>query len=167
MSRTLALITTLDGSGNYPDNSLPGVPGAPDQGLPPFPAQGLPEPPPGVWPPPVASHPIVPAPPGVPPGAMWPPVDPGYGQGRPPHPGNALPGSGARPDNTLPGGKPARPDNTVPGALPTKFWIVAGIPGYGWRYVCVDTTLVPGNELPAAPPARPDNTLPTTPQPKA
>ena len=76
-----------------PDNSLPGAPTYPDQGLPgepPYPDQGLPSPPPGVWPPPVPSHPIVPAPPGTPPGTIWP------SPGHPTHP--IAPGSPAHPD---------------------------------------------------------------------
>jgi hypothetical protein len=63
-------------------------------------------------------------------------------------------------------GSPARPDNTLPGSGGT-FWIVAGIPGYGWRYICVDPSLVIDNELPSGPPARPDNTLPETPTPRS
>lgn len=47
-----------------------------------------------------------------------------------------------------------------------QFWVVAGIPGVGWRYVAVDLTLQAGNELPGGRPSRPDNTLPPTPQPK-
>jgi hypothetical protein len=130
----------------------------PDQGLPGgglYPDQGLPIPPPGIWPPPTVSHPIVPIPPGseVPPGTIWPPP------GGPLYPSHGLPGEPPRPDNTLPG-QPPRPDNTLPGqpghpdnALPSqKFWIVAGIPGYGWRYVCVDPSLRPDQGLPPQPP---------------
>ena len=54
-------------SGGHPDQGLPpGSPGMPDQGLPgsqPGVDNSLPMPPPGVWPPPTVSHPIVPAPP--------------------------------------------------------------------------------------------------------
>jgi hypothetical protein len=32
-----------------------------------------------------------------------------------------------------------------------KFWVVAGIPGVGWRYVCVDPSLEAGMPLPPAP----------------
>lgn len=135
----------------------------PDQGLPPgmgHPDNSLPMPPPGVWPPPVPSHPIVIAPPGTPPGTIWPPVNP-------PRPDNTLPGSGARPDNTLPGSQPGI-DNTLPGSMPRpdntlpsgKFWVVVGIPGYGWKYVCVDPSLTPDNSLPGGSGGRPDNTLP-------
>ena len=45
MSSRLAVITFLDGSGNFPDNSLPGNPVYPSQGLPGgpnYPNQGLP-----------------------------------------------------------------------------------------------------------------------------
>jgi len=92
----------------------------------------LPRPPPGVFPPPVPSHPIVIAPPGVPPGTIWPPINP------------------ARPDNTLPsGGGGGQPDNTLPGS--NKFWVVVWIPGYGYKYVCVDPSLQI-NSGPATPP---------------
>jgi hypothetical protein len=40
------------------------------------------------------------------------------------------------------------PDNTLPSQ---KFWVVCGIPGIGWRYVCVDPSLVAGMPLPPAP----------------
>jgi hypothetical protein len=133
--------------GLHPEHGLPpGPPGAPDQGLPgegagdpgygypesPIdPGWELPAPPPGVWPPPVPAHPIVPAPPDVPPGAIWPPPAPAF----PWLPPTAAPG------------EPAHPITTPP----AKFWIVAGIPGYGWRYVCVEPQ--PGH--PIAPPSGP------------
>jgi hypothetical protein len=127
-----------------------GPDGRPDQGLPPavpgFPDNTLPEPPPGVWPPPVVSHPIQPAPPHTPPGTIWPPANP------------------ARPDQGLPKPPPSV-DNKPPG-VNTKFWIVAGIPGYGWKYVCIDTSLVVDNS-PITPPAVPGQGLPPTPAPKA
>jgi len=104
----------------------------------------LPRPPPGVFPPPVPSHPIVIAPPSVPPGAIWPPI---YGGGRP---DNSLPGSGGRPDNSLPGGQGGQVDNTLPGMQ--KYWVVVWIPGYGYKYVCVDPSLSI-NAGPATPPA--------------
>jgi hypothetical protein len=44
--------------------------------------------------------------------------------------------------------------------------VVCGIPGVGWRYVCVDPSLQPGMPLPGAPPGTIDNTLPQTPEPK-
>lgn len=78
----------------------------------------LPPPPPGIWPPPNATLPIVPAPPDTPPGAIWPPI------GNPP----IWSGGVDRPG----GGESTQP---LP---PGKFWIVAGIPGVGWRYVCVE-----------------------------
>lgn len=129
----------------------------------------IPEPPPGVWPPPSVSHPIVPAPPGTPPGTIWPTP------GRPP-----------RPDNTLPG-QPPRPDNTLPSSL---HWMLCYSPNLGWKFVCVDPSLkpthpiapggsiphpdqgLPGSQphpdqgLPGQSPARPDNSLPPTAQPK-
>jgi hypothetical protein len=132
------------------DNSLPAVPGFPDN--------TLPEPPPGIWPPPVVSHPIVPAPPHTPPGTIWPPVHPA-------HPDQGLPSGGGSVDNTLPStGRPPRPDHDLPGN--TKFWIVAGIPGYGWKYVCIDVSLVIDNTLPT-PPAKPSTGLPPSAAPKA
>jgi hypothetical protein len=93
----------------------------------------LPEPPPGIWPPPSFTRPIAPIidntlP--VQPGTIWP-----------------SPGRPNRPDNTLPG-QPGHIDNTLPSG---KFWVVAGIPGVGWRYVCVDPSLTPGTPLPPAP----------------
>jgi hypothetical protein len=70
------------------------------------------EEPPGIWPPPTPSHPIVPVPPtdggedgeaghlpALPPGAIWP-----------------------------------RP----PGPVSGHFIVLAHIPGYGWRYIVVD-----------------------------
>jgi hypothetical protein len=157
--------------GGHPDNSLPGaegpvdpgygvdVGGRPDQGLPPFPSHGLPTPPPGVWPPPTISHPIVPIHPDnslpVQPGTIWPSPGgpnrpnqglPGYGhpdQGLPgsqPHPDQGLPGDQPGIDNSLPGSG-ARPDNSLPSGT---FWVVAGIPGLGWRYIAVDPSLSVG-----------------------
>jgi hypothetical protein len=123
------------GNGNYPDQGLPGGSGGrPEQGLPPFPEHGLPTPPPGVWPPPSIDRPIVPIGPDnslpVQPGTIWP-----------------SPGKPNRPDQGLPG-QPGRPDNSLPSA---SFWVVAGIPGLGWRYICVDPSLQVGNELPQTP----------------
>jgi len=132
----------------------------------------LPRPPPGVFPPPVAAHPIVPAPPGTPPGTIWPPVNPdrpnqGLPGGSGGRPDQGLPGSQPGVDNTLPGGSGARPDQGLPGDK--TFWVVVWIPGYGWKYVCVEPSLQI-NAGPARPPAsgnRPDNELPpTSAQPK-
>jgi hypothetical protein len=147
--------------GGHPDQGLPGegegstdpddgIEGeGPDQGLPALPPvrpdapnQGLPRPPPGVFPPLTPSHPIQPARPGVPPGTIWPPVG-GPDQGLPDEPG--APGQG------LPPGAPGAPGQGLPGrpvgpdqGLPSKtFWVVAGIPGVGWRYICVDPSLKP------------------------
>jgi hypothetical protein len=118
--------------GGRPDNELPGGGNRPDN--------TLPEPPPGIWPGPTPSHPIVPVPPDAPdePGTIWPPA-----------PGNST----------------------------GKFWVVAGIPGHGWRYVCIDISLRPDNTLPGEggehpdqglpiQPGRPDQGLPPTAQPK-
>ena len=154
----------------HPDQGLPGGEGPvdpdygigsehPDNGLPPLgsgagPDNGLPVQPPGVWPPLTPSHPIQPTPPSinVPPGTIWPPVfppDPGYGVGIE-HPDQGLPGGGAppSPDHGLPGG--SRPVDPGYGHSGT-FWVVAGIPGVGWRYVCVDPSLKPGHPLPPTP----------------
>lgn len=112
----------------------------------------LPDPPPGVWPPPTVSHPIEPAPPGTPPGMIWPspgkpahPIAPG-GRPRPPvvgggpvvppEPGQPLPPEG--------GPEPGHP-------LPQPFWALGNFPGYGWYYVCVD----PGLAFEAEPPRQP------------
>jgi hypothetical protein len=147
----------------------------PDQGLPPMgglhPDQGLPRPPPGVWPPLTPTHPIAPTPPGVPPGTIWPPVfpvDPGYGvgierpdQGLPPTPGQPprpdqglppTPGQPPRPDQGLPGSQP-HPDQGLP--KPQTYWVVAGIPGVGWRYIAVDPTLRPSHPIARPPTAQP------------
>lgn len=111
---------------------------------------------------------LPPAPPNTPPGVIWPPLNP-------PHPDHSLPRppSGNRPDNTLPGsqpgvdntlpGQPVRPDNTLPGS--GKYWVVVGIPGYGWRWTCIDPSLTIDNTLPSGG-GQVDNTLPQTPAPK-
>jgi hypothetical protein len=126
-----------EGGGNI-DNTLPGHEGSVDPGYGIDLGHGidnsLPEPPPGIWPPPSHSRPVVPIidntlP--VQPGTIWP-----------------SPGKPARPDNTLPtppSGQPPRPDHTLPSQ---KYWIVCGIPGIGWRYVCIDPSLSVGNALP-------------------
>ena len=160
----------------HPDQGLP-----PLSGL--RPDNGLPKPPPGVWPPLTPSHPIQPAPPGTPPGAIWPPVfperpDQGLPPGRPARPDQGLPGSPPAPDQGLPptGGSPPKPDQGLPGSPPAPdqglppgrparpdqglprpqvFWVVAGIPGVGWRYVCVDPSLTVDNTLPAPPQPQP------------
>ena len=160
---TLVVETASPGS---PDNTLPGG-GQIDNSLPPgFPPIGstLPEQPPGVWPPITGWAPIQPAPPGVPPGSIWPPigrpVDPGYG--RPGvgagHPDAGLPPAPARPAQPLPPspGHPSGGPLPSPGhpdaGLPSKtFYVVCGIPGVGWRYVAVDPSLSVGYPLPPAP----------------
>ena len=142
--------------GEYPGNELPGAewPVDPGYGISadrPANPIVLPPDPPGVWPGPRPSHPIVIAPPGTPPGVIWPspgrPVDPGYG--RPvaaPHPGGGpMPGTPARPDNTLPGGQGGTIDNALPSQT---FWMLAYCPSQGWMYVSVDPSLRPGMPLP-------------------
>jgi hypothetical protein len=131
----------LPGAPVYPGHDLPEAPvfpghdlpsgggGRPSQGLPGGPAipGHLPAPPPGVWPPLMPSAPIQPAPPGTPPGSIWPPVNP-------PHP-DVQPPTGPPPVAGTP--------------LPEKtYWLIAGIPGVGWRYVAVDPSLVAGMPLP-------------------
>jgi len=152
MNSRLALITFLDGgSGNVPDNSLPGIPGYPSQGLPVYPSTGP-----------------------VYPGG---PVDPGYGQGLPPinYPGQGLPHPPhypahpivfppVGPDNTLPPSEtPNPPVISLPIVLPPvisptppkpvrKFELKYSVV-YGWVLVPVDSDSI-------------DNTLPATPEPK-
>ena len=147
----LAYIKILRRGEGHPDNELPGMEGPTDPGY--GMEEGgipghLPAPPP-TWPPLSASHPIQPAP-GVPPGTIWP------SPGRPARPDQGLPSGGhpsgqpvpgGRPDQSLPG-QPARPDNTLPSGT---FWVVAGIPGVGWRYICVDPSLSAGTPLPPEP----------------
>lgn len=163
MQSRLALITFLDGGGgNYPDNTLPGIPAYPDNSLPGG-GGGVPTPP--IYYPP---HPWRPGHGG---GA----VDPGYGQGHPspPHPWLPGHGGGNRPDNALPG-LPVTPDNTLPPSesttpptislpivLPptinptppghTPKFELKWSPVYGWILVPVGSDLGPDNELPATP----------------
>lgn len=157
--------------GGHPDQGLPPGEGPvdpdygigiehPDQGLPGggglYPDQGLPTPPPGVWPPLSPSHPIQPAPPGTPPGSIWPsPGHPDQGLPRPPmgggRPDQGLPRPPGAPDQGLPQppgapdqglpGRPVGPDQGLPG--PTVYWVVCGVPGIGWRYIAVDPSLTP------------------------
>jgi len=138
--------------GGHPDQGLPGgeSPVDPGWGIEGgMPNHDLPIPPPGVWPPLTPTHPIQPAP-GVPPGAIWPPVDgPPPRPGPPLHPDQGLPGEPPSPDQGLPG-EPPSPDQGLPGQPPSPdqglpsgtYWVVAGIPGVGWRYVCVDPAAV-------------------------
>ena len=139
-------------SPGHSDNSLPGMEGPTDPGYGHGIAGGipgnLPVPPPGIWPPPSFTHPIIPISPDnslpVQPGTIWP-----------------KPGAPERPSNELPG-SPSTPDNSLP---TSKFWVVAGIPGIGWRYVCVDPSLTVGNALPTKPPTA-GQPLPPNPAPK-
>jgi hypothetical protein len=58
------------------------------------------------------------------------------------------------PDQGLPPTSPGVPDHGLPGAQ--KFWVVAGIPGVGWRYVCVDpNAVVPSHPIAHPPMAQP------------
>jgi hypothetical protein len=152
----------LPGEPVYPDQGLPGEPPYPDQGLPPYPDQGLPTPPPGAFPPPSPAHPIVPAPPDTPPGAIWPPVSPPVIWPRPPHVGGG-------PAPTPPGTPPVA--GTPLPEPPKTYWLLAGIPGVGWRYVAVDPSIRPLPPQvgggPATPPGtHPDHELPPTAQPR-
>jgi hypothetical protein len=132
-------------SGGYPDNSLPGVEGPVDPGYgisadrPSNPIV-LPPDPPGVWPGPRPSHPIVIAPPGTPPGVIWP--TPGA------HPDQGLPGAQPRPDQGLPPG-PTYPSHPI---ASQTYWMLCYSPSLGWKYVTVDPSLKPGHDLPAPQP---------------
>lgn len=109
----------------HPDQGLPGEEGetdpgygveegAPDQGLPPLD--------------PEAPNQGLPRPP---PG-IWPPPSPS-------HPIEPVPpGDGTPPGTIWP--SPGTPEHPI---ASQKFWVVAGIPGVGWRYVCVDPSLMP------------------------
>lgn len=101
----------------------------PEQGLP------IPPPPPGIWPPPSLSRPIVPIGPDnslpVQPGTIWPP-----------------PGAPARPDQGLPGGQGGNVDNTLPSQV---FWMLAYCPSLGWKFLAVDPSLTVGMPLPETP----------------
>ena len=141
------------------DLPIPGGPPLPGQlpssDLHPWVPGHLPDAPPGVFPPITPSHPIQPAPPGVPPGCIWPPVA---------HPGHPLPPQPGHPDQGLPPapGRPAQPLPPSPGhpsggPVPTPpgstlpahtYWLICGIPGVGWRYVAIDPSLVVGMPLP-------------------
>ena len=87
------------GDGGEEIDEIPGEPAHPIE---------IPDPPPGIWPPPTISHPIVPVPPNLnpppPAGEVWPPIE---------------------------------------GAPPSKFFVLAYIPGYGVKYVVVDPSLKP------------------------
>jgi hypothetical protein len=107
----------------------------------------LPPGPPGVFPPLSPSHPIQPAPPGTPPGTIWPPFWAG------PRPGHELPSVPGHPSQGLPV-SPGHPSTgPVPPDASTKppsqtYWVVVGIPGIGWRYCAVDPSLSVGYPLP-------------------
>lgn len=160
-----------------PDHELPGgeTPVDPDYGIdegsppgiwPGDPDHELPEPPPGVWPPLTPEHP-------------WLPIAPG---GRPPHVGGgpARPpaGGGGRPDQGLPGEQPevqppiALPPGSIWPPLPPgvhgKFLalvLIAGTPGYKYRYVVIDADALPRPGHPIEPGGG-GGEPPTTPQPK-
>ena len=127
----------------YPDNTLPGGGGYPDQGLPGDQpgidnSLPIPPPPPGIWPPPVPAHPIVPIPPGgstPPPGTIWPPpypshfpLPPGGSAGLPPAPDQTLPPTGMDP----------HPSHPIASGT---YWCLVYLPGFGWKYVVVDPSL--------------------------
>jgi hypothetical protein len=120
MNGQLALITPIDfsGTGNRPDNSLPGVP-APPIVLPPLP--------PGIKPPDISWKPGS----GHPSNPIFIPL--------PSRPGidNSLPGSGGSIDNTLPGsgsgsGSSGSIDNTLPGGPPGHIDNTPILPGTIW-----------------------------------
>lgn len=70
--------------------------------------------------------------PATPPPGIWPPLN----AGRPVQP---LPPSDETPPGTI-WPSPGTPEHPIP---PQKYWVIAGIPGIGWRYVCVDPSLIP------------------------
>jgi hypothetical protein len=156
----------LPGGGGHPSQGLPGH-GHPGQGLPMPPSGTLPAPPPGMWPPPSLGNPILPAPPGTPPGTIWP------SPGLPDHPSNVLPGGGHASGQPIPPPPGGSIDNTLPSAppqagngLPSKtYWMICYAPNLGWKYVAVDPSLTPGQGLPPASGSI-DNTLPQAPAPK-
>jgi hypothetical protein len=120
-------------AGSYPDQGLPGDQPGIDNSLP------IPPPPPSVWPPPTVSHPIEPAPPGTPPGVIWP--SPGHPSHQPvPTP----PGAPGRPDQSLPPG-PVHPEHPI---ASQTFWMLCYSPRLGWKYVTVDPSLRPDQGLP-------------------
>jgi hypothetical protein len=178
-------VRTMPGGGV--DNTLPGYEGGTDPGYGIDLGGGvdntLPPGPPGVFPPLSPSHPIQPAPPGTPPGTIWPPLwasmpHPGHGlPSVPGHPDAGLPPVPGRPDAGLPG-VPGHPSGgPVPPGASTKppsqtYWVVVGIPGVGWRYTAIDPSLEvgggpvhpghPDQGLPI-PPVRPGTPLPPVP----
>jgi hypothetical protein len=132
---------TLDSvGGNYPSNELPGDQPGIDNSLP------IPPPPPGIWPPPVPAHPIVPIPPGgstPPPGTIWP------SPGHPAHP--IAPGGSPRPDQTLPPtGMDPHPSHPIASGT---YWCLVYLPGFGWKYVVIDPSLHVDVSPPAPQPA--------------
>jgi diaphanous 1/diaphanous 2 len=86
--------------------------------------------------------------------------------------GPVLPPTGPPPQGPPPvvGGGPVPPPTVGGGPVkPTLYWIIAGLPGVGWRYTCVDPSLVVGYPLPPASPGAPDQGLPgpgTPPKPQ-
>jgi hypothetical protein len=184
--RFLAVVSLLRDLGVRPDQGLPpGSPGYPDQGLPgdEYPDQGLPGG--GYYPdqglPPSVSHPIMPLPPGSPVA----PTHPIYGPGGPSFPiyipigpDHGLPPvSPGAPDQGLPGGgsgSPGTPSHPIAGQPPTiwpplppgapypsgTLWLLAILPGVGWRYVRVDLGAHPDQGLPGGSGLHPDHGLP-------
>lgn len=137
----------------------------------------LPEPPPGIWPP------LTPEQPWRPIGG----VDPGYGLPgpRPPTAGQPLPRPPrppGTPDQGLPG-EGEHPEVQPPMVLPPgSIWpplpegvhgkylalvLIAGTPGFAYRYVVIDADLKPGHPMPPTPgQPLPPTGEPPTPQPK-
>jgi hypothetical protein len=171
------------GSGNRPDNTLPGQPGYPshpiynppypDQGLPgqpPYPDQGLPghQPGPDHGLPPFPSHPIAPGGGGSPPQVgfpggpgqlpshgrwVWHPI---YGWvWEPSGAGGGQPGGGnpPYPDQGLPGHQPGI-DNTLPGSQPHPDQGLPRPPSQGTR------PPPQAGQLPSTPIATPQNVTP-------
>jgi hypothetical protein len=128
MPRVKGFLKIIKRRPGHPDQGLPGIeePVDPDYGV----DEGagidneLPTPPPGVWPPPTVSHPIVPVPP-----ETAEPGEPGHLPAPPP--GSIWP-------------KP-------PGPISGLFIVLAHIPDMGWRYVVIDPDGWPDNTLPDTP----------------
>lgn len=160
--------------GEHPEISPPEEGGGGDEEIGGGPV--LPNPPPGIWPPLTPEHP-------------WRPVDPGWGQGRPPTAGQplprppggppqvgggpaqppGLPGQGLPGEPPVVGGGPALPPGMIWPPLPPgvsghylALVLIAGMPGGPkYRYVVVDAGLRPDQGLPGRPrPPRPDQGLP-------
>ena len=102
-----------------------------------------------------------PSPTPTPPGASTKPTPtPPGGSTKPGTLPSTRPGSGARPDQSLPGGPTVWPpldEDEAAGYPEGQVWLLVHIPSVGWRYVKVDTGRRGSRRRPGA---HPDNTLP-------